>query len=105
MERIGLDTVAKMRLKFTTEEGKEIEQGKINDFVVHFFVSPSRVLVIRKEEMIADKDDTYIVYVDTAKIGPGMMKYKSVLSILDPQYPDTYRKEVTLYNPDIEIYR
>lgn len=105
MERIGLGTVAKMRLNFTTSEGKDIEEGKIADFSVHFFVSPSRQLVINKKEMIAEEDGYYTVFVDTAQIGIGKLQYKAVLSILDPQYRDTFRKEVTLYNTDIEIYR
>lgn len=101
--RIGLGTIAKLRLNFTAE-GKEIGADKIADFTAQFFVSPSRKLVINKSEMIAE-DGGYIVFVDTAEIGIGKLQYNMVLEVLDPQYPEAYRKEVTTYSTDIEIYK
>lgn len=100
-----LGEILKFEISFASEDGNAVDISKINDFSLEFFTSPTRKLVIPKEEAIAGEDDSFIVFVDTTAVGVGDLKYKTILMVLDPQYPGIYRPEVRLYDPEIEICR
>ena len=100
-----LGEVLKFQISFASEDGNAVDISKINDFKLEFFASPTRKVVISKEEAIEAEEDSFIVFVDTTAVGVGELKYKTLLSVLDPQYPEVYRPEVMQYNTDIEICR
>lgn len=56
-----------------------------------------------KEECILTDDGTYVVLVDTDKLGVGLVKLKVTFEIPDEDFPAGYRREVVRINPYMMI--
>lgn len=90
-EKIVEGTKKKLALRIDPIGGHTLSSY---DFAVEYFTSAMRVVKLTKEECLKRDDNTYIIRVDTALTGTGMLKVRVVAYIPDSDFIEGVRTEV-----------
>lgn len=73
------------------------------DFTVEYFTSPMQVVRLTKAELLELDDSTYIIRVDTALVGTGILKCRVIAYIPDSDFIDGIREEIYDFETDYDI--
>lgn len=73
------------------------------DFIVEYFTSPMQVVRLTKAELLESDDSTYIIRVDTALVGTGILKCRVIAYIPDSDFIDGIREEIYDFETDYDI--
>jgi hypothetical protein len=73
------------------------------DFTVEYFTSPMQVVKLTKEELLKTDDSTYIIRVDTALVGTGILKCRVIAYIPDSDFIDGIREEIYDFETEYDI--
>lgn len=74
------------------------------DFAATFYTVSNRCVVIGKEDMIRQGDNTYVCVVDTDTLGAGRIKCEVEALLPDSSMPDGKRKEVVFIDTGENIH-
>lgn len=74
-------------------------------FTVEVYTSPTKSIALRKEDLIYDDKDNYIVCLDSSKLGVGRLKCKLTAQIPDGDFNDSLRTEIAVIDTGIDIVR
>lgn len=74
------------------------------DFAATFYTASNRCVVIGKEDMLRQDDNTYVCIVDTDTLGAGRIKCEVEALLPDSSMPDGKRKEVVFIDTGENIH-
>lgn len=88
METRFLGEEVKIKVSVTPVDGMTLADF---DWRVKLWTRSSRAVEVRKAECIPQDDKSYIVRLDTAEVGPGVLKLKIIADIPDGDFIDGHR--------------
>lgn len=87
------------------DEQMSIDNNNIELEEIEIFCCPKKILLIKKEDERIKKlkDGNYLVVIDTASIGPGIIQCLVDVIIRDNDFADCKRKEILFTNTGIPV--
>lgn len=75
------------------------------DWRAEVYCTPSKVVAIDKGDAIKIDNNNYVIRIDTAQIGVGVMKCKIIAFLTDNDFNDGTRTEVSIIDTGVTIVK